>query len=74
MTWCRPVHQVLFIAAFLPLILGLGPWYFTLLVPFALLVPYGINEGVIEQRERSAALHAAHRLSDVEHAYRESWR
>ncbi|UPO76383.1 hypothetical protein [Arthrobacter sp. Helios] len=46
----RIIHQFLFVLAFLPLVLGWGPWYLMTLLPLALIIPYGINEVVIDKR------------------------
>ena len=51
----RIIHQVLFVLAFVPMLLNLGPWYVTILLPLALIVPYGINEMIITRKERSVA-------------------
>ncbi len=68
----RTVHQVLFVLAFIPMLLGLGLWYITILLPLALIVPYGINEMIIARRERvEAEGHSTPLVSAIEHAYRE---
>lgn len=69
----RIIHQVLFVLAFVPMLLNLGPWYVTILLPLALIVAYGINEMIITRKERSvAARRSPPYASTIEHAYRES--
>ncbi|NJC21409.1 hypothetical protein BJ994_000485 [Arthrobacter pigmenti] len=64
----RTIHQILFVFSFLPMILGWGPWYSTILVPLALIIPFGINEAVLEKRTRNE-LRAEHQ-SPMLHEYR----
>lgn len=72
MKFYRIVHQVLFVLAFIPILLDLGPWYITILLPLALIVPYGINEMIIARRERvEAGGRSTPYVSAIEHAYKE---
>ena len=63
-------HQVLCVLAFLPLVFSWGPWQLMLLIPLALVVPYGINELMIAKRESREAMSPA-ALGSIAHAYRE---
>lgn len=64
----RIVHQVLFVLAFLPLVLGWGPWYLMVLLPLALVVPYGINELILARKPQVSG--DSRRTGALEHAYR----
>lgn len=68
----RIVRQVLFILGFVPMVLGTGPWYITILLPLALIVRHGVNEVIIAGRERvDAGGRLAPSMSVIEHDYRE---
>lgn len=64
----RLVHQFLFVLAFLPLVFSWRPWQLMLLLPLALVVPYGINELVLDRRESRQAKSPS-TLSSIAHAY-----
>ena len=68
----RIIHKVLFVLALIPTVFSLAPWYLTILLPLALIVPYGVNEWAIVRKERSIANARAPYISNIEHAYRES--
>lgn len=63
----RIVHQILFTLAFIPLVLSWGPWYLMMLIPLALVIPYGINELIIERRFGPAEVDDDE--CDIAHAY-----
>jgi hypothetical protein len=68
----RIIHRVLFILAFIPMLLAVGPWYLTILLPLTVIVPYGINEAVLARKERLlAAGQSTSSVSAIEHAYQE---
>ncbi len=50
----RYVHSVLFVASFLPLVLSLWPFWQGILLPLIVLIPFSINEIVIDRREKRA--------------------
>lgn len=68
----RIIHKVLFVLALIPTLFSLAPWYLTILLPLALIVPYGISEWAIARKERSIAKARAPYIRDIQHAYRES--
>jgi hypothetical protein len=74
MKWYRYVHSVLFVASFLPLVLSLWPFWQGVLLPLITLVPFSINEMVIDRREKRAAKGRpalVTRQSTLAHAYRD---
>ncbi|MFJ4171471.1 hypothetical protein ACIPY3_18360 [Paenarthrobacter sp. NPDC089714] len=44
MTWYRYVHQVVFVASFMPLMLNLVPTWQGVVIPFLAIIPYAANE------------------------------
>ncbi|MBM7847000.1 hypothetical protein [Arthrobacter roseus] len=65
----RTVHQVLFVLAFVPMILEWWPFYVALIPPLVLIIPYALNERAIERRSREERL----LLNDpILHDYRET--
>lgn len=72
MKWYRYVHSVLFVASFLPLVLSLWPFWQGILLPLIVLVPFSINEIVIDRREKTdRAGPPARPQSKLAHAYRD---
>ncbi|MBM7795010.1 hypothetical protein JOE60_003601 [Paenarthrobacter ilicis] len=52
MKWYRYVHSVLFVVSFIPLVLSLWPFWQSIMLPLIALVPFTINEIVIDRREK----------------------
>lgn len=74
MKWYRYVHSVLFVASFIPLVLSLWPFWQGILLPLIVLIPFSINEIVIDRREKQSAQGAPAQLgrqSTLAHAYRD---
>lgn len=74
MKWYRHVHSVLFVASFLPLVLSLWPFWQGILLPLIVLIPFSINEIVIDRREKRSAQGRpaqVRRQSTLAHAYRD---
>ncbi|ASN18721.1 hypothetical protein CGK93_02630 [Arthrobacter sp. YN] len=74
MKWYRYAHFVLFVASFLPLVLSLWPFWQGILLPLIVLIPFSINEVVIDRREKRAGQSRsaqARRQSTLAHAYRD---
>jgi hypothetical protein len=73
MKWYRWVHQLIFAASLAPLFMGVWDPWLRILLPLVVLVPYGINELVLDRRKKAAPARAGeldHRDAMV-HAYRE---
>lgn len=47
----RYIHQFLFVLSFLPLVLDIWPFWLALALPIAMVIPFGVNEFVIDRRE-----------------------
>ncbi|MDR6640627.1 hypothetical protein [Paenarthrobacter nitroguajacolicus] len=74
MKWYRYVHSVLFVASFIPLVLSLWPFWQGILLPLIVLIPFSINEIVIDRREKRSAQGKPGQLSrqsKLAHAYRD---
>ncbi|MEJ1114643.1 hypothetical protein WBN73_09095 [Paenarthrobacter sp. CCNWLY172] len=74
MKWYRYVDKVLFVASFLPLVLSLWPFWQGILLPLIVLIPFSINEVIIDRREKQAAEDRTvqpTRRSTLAHAYRD---
>ena len=74
MKWYRYVHSVLFVASFIPLVLSLWPFWQGIMLPLIVLIPFTINEIVIDRREKRAQAGRpaqAGRQSTLAHAYRD---
>lgn len=74
MKWYRYVHSVLFVASFIPLVLSLWPFWQGIMLPLIVLIPFTINEIVIDRREkRTQESRTAQtvRESTLAHAYRD---
>ncbi|MEZ2388344.1 hypothetical protein AB6813_02130 [bacterium RCC_150] len=73
MKWCRWAHQLLFAASLGPLIMGVWDLWLRLTLPLAILVPYAVNEGILDWRRKIARNHAIEldQKDPMVHAYRE---
>ncbi|MCA4133083.1 hypothetical protein [Arthrobacter sp. M4] len=73
MKWYRWVHQLVFAASLVPLLTGVWDLRVRILLPLVALIPYGINESVLDRREK-VTLERARELDhedSLAHAYRE---
>lgn len=52
MKWYRYLHSLLFVASVMPLVFSLWPFWQGVLLPLIVLIPFSINEIVIDRREK----------------------
>jgi hypothetical protein len=55
MKWYRYVHPIVFVIAFLPLVMSWVPFWAGILIALAAIVPYAINEIVLDRKEKKLA-------------------
>lgn len=53
MKWYRHVHQLIFVASFVPLVMSWVPFWLGVVIPLVVIVPYAINEIVLERRAKA---------------------
>lgn len=73
MKWYRWVHQLVFAAALAPLLMGVLDLWLRIVLPLVALIPYAINEFVLDRREKAwiARAIARDQADPMVHAYRE---
>lgn len=73
MKWYRSVHQLIFAASLVPLLMGVWDLWLRILPPLVVLVPYAINEVVLHRREKAVLARATEldHKDPMVHAYRE---
>lgn len=69
MKWWRYAHNVLFALSFLPLVLSLWPFHLALLPPLLLVIPFAVNEFVLDRKSKPISTTAVE--DRILHEYRE---